>query len=66
VRRALPLLLLLLPTLAVAAPSPFESFDDAAPRVGARMPAVALKDEVGKAVTLPSGRPTVLVFGSFS
>lgn len=51
---------------AAAAASPFDGFEDAAPRRGERAPAVALADARGAAVRVPSGRPTVLVFGSFS
>ena len=53
------------PLLASAA-SPFETFAGASPRVGERAAAVALRDGNGKAVKLPTGHPTVLVFGSFS
>jgi hypothetical protein len=57
-------LVTLVPVLGHA--SPFEDFDGAAPRRGASAPAVVLRDASGVEVKLPSGRPTVLVFGSFS
>jgi hypothetical protein len=50
----------------VALASPFETFEGAAPRRQERAPVVALKDASGVAVRVPSGRPAVLVFGSFS
>lgn len=63
-RVSLALFAALAPALAVA--SPFDTFDTAPPRRGERAPALSLADAAGKRVTLPSGRPTVLVFGSFS
>jgi hypothetical protein len=65
-RRPLVLSLVLALAPATAAASPFETFDSASPRRQERAPAVTLKDAAGVEVRLPSGRPTVLVFGSFS